>query len=99
MRGGKSTGLLMVMMMIFTSLSGCMDVLGSNSPPTANMTIDPSGSVRAGDSITFSAVGSSDPDADPMTFTWTFGDGNTGNGLTTSPVSYTHLTLPTRIFV
>ena len=84
MRGGKSTGLLMVMMMIFTSLSGCMDVLGSNSPPTASMTIDPSGSVRAGDSITFSAVGSSDPDADPMTFTWTFGDGNTGNGLTTS---------------
>ena len=30
-------------MMIFTSLAGCMDVLGSNSPPTANMTIDPSG--------------------------------------------------------
>ena len=84
MRGGKSAGLMMVMMMIFTSLAGCMDVLGSNSPPTANMTIDPSGSVRAGDSITFSAVGSSDPDADPMTFTWTFGDGNTGNGLTTS---------------
>ena len=84
MRGGKSAGLLMVLMMIFTSLAGCMDVLGSNSPPTANMTIDPSGSVRAGDSITFSAVGSSDPDADPMTFTWTFGDGNTGSGLTTS---------------
>ena len=61
-----------------------MDVLGSNSPPSANMSVDPSGSVRAGDSITFSAVGSSDPDADAMTFTWTFGDGNTGTGLTTS---------------
>ena len=84
MRGGKSAGLLMVMLMIFTALAGCMDVLGSNSPPTANMTVDPSGSVRAGASVTFSAVGSSDPDADPMTFTWTFGDGNIGSGLTTS---------------
>ncbi|DAC10489.1 MAG TPA: PKD domain-containing protein, partial [Candidatus Poseidoniales archaeon] len=77
MRDRKVTALLFTILMIFTALAGCMDVLGSNSPPSANMSVDPSGSVRAGDSITFSAVGSSDPDADAMTFTWTFGDGNT----------------------
>ena len=84
MRGGKATGLMMAMLMIFTALAGCLDILGSNSPPSANMSIDPSGSIKAGESVTFSAVGSSDPDADPMTFSWTFGDGNLGSGLTTS---------------
>ena len=84
MGGAKATGLMMAMLMIFTALAGCMDALGGNSPPTANMSVDPSGSVRAGDSVTFSAVGSSDPDADSMTFSWSFGDGNTGSGLTTS---------------
>ena len=84
MRGAKSVGLMMATLMIFTALAGCLDILGSNSPPSANMSIDPPGSVKAGEAVTFSAVGSSDPDADPMTFEWTFGDGNTGNGLTTS---------------
>ena len=84
MRGGKSVGLMMATLMIFTALAGCLDILGSNSPPSANMSIDPPGSVKAGEAVTFSAVGSSDPDADPMTFEWTFGDGNTGSGLTTS---------------
>ena len=84
MRGGKSAGLMMAMLMIFTALAGCLDILGSNSPPSASMSMDPSGTVKAGDPVTFSAVGSSDPDADPMTFEWTFGDGYTGSGLTTS---------------
>jgi len=75
---------MMATLMIFTALAGCLDILGSNSPPSANMSIDPSGNVKAGEAVTFSAVGTSDPDADPMTFKWEFGDGNTGSGLTTS---------------
>lgn len=65
-------------------LAGCTDLLGSNSPPTATISVDPSGTVRAESPVTFSAAGSSDPDGDSMTFEWDFGDGNTGNGLTTS---------------
>ena len=65
-------------------LAGCTDLLSNNSPPTATMSITPSGTVKSGESVTFSAAGSSDPDGDPLTFEWRFGDGNTGTGLTTS---------------
>ena len=75
---------LLIIMFLAPALAGCTDFLSSNNPPTATMSLDPSGTVKAGDAVTFSAAGSSDPDGDPMTFEWTFGDGNTGTGLTTS---------------
>ncbi|MEK9865848.1 MAG: PKD domain-containing protein [Candidatus Thalassarchaeaceae archaeon] len=67
-----------------SALSGCLATLGLNEAPTAQMNIDPSGAVREGDTVTFSAAGSSDPDGDSLTFSWSFGDGNLGTGLTTS---------------
>ena len=75
---------LMAIVFLAPMLAGCTDVLGSNSPPTATMAIDPSGTVKADNPVTFSAAGSSDPDGDSLTFEWDFGDGNTGTGLTTS---------------
>ena len=80
----RSLASLVVIVLFCSMLGGCLDSLSLNNAPSAQMSVDPSGSVRAGDQITFSAVGSSDPDGDALTFSWNFGDGNTGTGLTTS---------------
>ena len=51
-----------------------------NSPPVVNLAASYSG--KEGAPVTFDASGSTDPDNDPLTYTWDFGDGSTGSGPT-----------------
>ena len=51
-------------------------VAGGNTPPTANASANPtSGYVPL--VVNFSSLGSFDPDSQPLTYFWDFGDGNT----------------------
>lgn len=79
----RDTAFLMAMVFLLPMFAGCTDLLGNNGPPSATMSITPSGTIKAGEEVAFSAAGSSDPDGDALTFEWDFGDGNTGTGLTT----------------
>jgi len=55
---------------------GCPPVIPPtppNRPPVCRLSVVPQGQV--GDAVTLDASGSSDPDGNPLTYTWDFGDG------------------------
>ena len=84
MKHSRPLASLLIILLIAPIFSGCTDFFDENAPPTVIMSTDPSGTLKEGQSVTFSAVGTSDSDGDSLTFNWEFGDGNTGQGLTTS---------------
>jgi hypothetical protein len=59
-----------------------------NKPPIAgSINVSPSGAGMAGaTSFSFASSGASDPNNDPLTFEWNFGDGGSGSGQTTTHV-------------
>ncbi|CAM3267425.1 PKD domain-containing protein [Nocardioides dubius] len=65
-----------------------LDASETNEPPTAEFTLG-----CAGRTCEFDASHSFDPDDDPLTYAWSFGDGTTGTGLETS---HTYATAGTR---
>jgi len=51
-----------------------------NAPPNARLAVSPP-IAYIGVAVTFDASGSSDPDGDPLTYAWDFGDSATGAGV------------------
>jgi len=58
----------------------CAVQAGASQPPVADPNGPYSGEVTM--TIIFDGSGSSDPDGDPLTYDWDFGDGNTATGVT-----------------
>lgn len=56
----------------------------TNQPPVASFTHAATG--QAGAALAFDATASTDPDNDPLTFSWEFGDGTRGGGATLAHV-------------
>jgi PKD repeat protein len=55
----------------------------SNQPPVASFTLSPS-TTQPGVAVSMNASASYDPDGAIASYSWTFGDGNAGTGVTTS---------------
>jgi len=69
----------------FSTMTFTLDTGTGNNPPAASFTATPMSGIAPLE-VQFDATASSDPDGDVLTYTWDFGDGNTGTGVTASHI-------------
>jgi subtilisin family serine protease/chitodextrinase len=65
-----------------TDTTSATITVGSNQPPVADAGLDQAGMVRQ--DLSFDGSGSYDPDGSITEYSWDFGDGKTGSGMTVS---------------
>lgn len=65
---------------------GCGSVTAPNAPPTAALAIAPPGPALASVTVVIFNASGSDPEGDPLSFAWDFGDGASGTGTTATHV-------------
>ena len=82
--------LLTATLFLATAMAGCLETMSSNAAPIVSFTISPSGTVKVGDTVSFDASATRDPNNDQMTFEWKFGDDNTQEGIGLSSVTHTY---------
>src|SRR5207253_7368023 len=72
---------------VFGNVQRISTTTSTNRPPTAVSSATTSTTDLAPLTVGFTGNGSSDPDNDPLTYSWAFGDGATGTG---KDVSHTY---------
>jgi hypothetical protein len=70
-----------------------------NLPPTASFTISPAGQAIAGVTVVAFVATASDPDHDPLTYAWDFGDGVTASSSTPTHVYRSEGSFPVALTV
>ena len=85
--GGLGTGALIGIAAAGAGAAAGVAVATRNQPPVAALNVSPDGAGMMGlTEYRFDGGGSSDPDQDSLTYSWNFGDGSSGSGVTTTHV-------------
>jgi hypothetical protein len=80
-KGGGGGKILLIGLGVAAVGTGVYLLLPKNKAPIPGTVVaSPSTAIMGGSNVSFTAQGASDPDNDPLTFSWNFGDGSSGTG-------------------